>query len=81
MACPTCDHTMQKINDSPYLFWCPRCGTIRFGENSHGVHETIEAPMLIRRCREFEANLTPLTRPQWQSLGIPEAIHTPEERR
>lgn len=28
MACPTCDHTMQKIADEPAMFWCPRCGTI-----------------------------------------------------
>ena len=34
MACPTCDHTMQKVGVmcEPYtavgLFWCNRCGTV-----------------------------------------------------
>ncbi len=31
MACKTCDHTMQKVNDgdNPRVFWCPNCGTIK----------------------------------------------------
>ena len=31
MACETCDHTMQRVNEgiNPKVFWCPRCGTIK----------------------------------------------------
>lgn len=32
MSCPTCDHTMQNIyarTDDKYVYWCPRCGTIK----------------------------------------------------
>jgi len=58
MACPTCDHTMQKIgndwlrhecgNTLVSVFWCPRCGTIKH-PSSH-FHTT---PWLVKRVRDF----------------------------
>jgi hypothetical protein len=29
MACETCTHTMQAIAEQ--VWWCPRCGTLKFG--------------------------------------------------
>ncbi len=31
MACPTCSHTVQRVNEgvSSKVWWCPRCGTIK----------------------------------------------------
>jgi hypothetical protein len=84
MPCPTCDHTMTKIVQDVY--WCPRCGTL--GEvvpgDSVGEYKLVgEAPKLVERCREFEQRLTLVTagdgRP-WHTLGIAEAINTPENR-
>ncbi len=28
MSCRTCDHTMQNV--APELFWCSRCGALKF---------------------------------------------------
>lgn len=48
MACPTCDHTMQLVGEGYKTFWCPRCGTIKFGER-----EASEKPKLVDRALEF----------------------------
>lgn len=77
MACPTCNHTMQRISpDVMGMFWCPRCGTIR----NHLGHTDFEAPKLVDRCREFGGTLGPAWISLWQRIGIEEAIYTPEER-
>ena len=44
MACPTCDHTMQCVNDN--VFWCSRCGTLR------DVME-VSPPKLVSRVNEL----------------------------
>lgn len=53
MACPTCDHTMQRVgggDESPIVFWCPRCGTLKtVGVSLRGSsNETIEPPSYSR---------------------------------
>jgi len=50
MACQTCDHTMQKVNDGkPPTFWCPRCGTIK----SEGSVPEFEEPKLVERAKKL----------------------------
>ena len=29
MACVTCDHTMQRVSEYVYVWWCPTCGTLK----------------------------------------------------
>ena len=69
MACPTCDHTMQSLLT---VFWCPRCGTVKHGQNH-------EAPRLVDRCTEFIADLhhdgNDYLIGRWETLGIQESIH------
>ena len=86
MACPTCDHTMQRLNGdvNMFYFWCPRCGTLV--ENSRG-ELTQEAPKLVNRCREFEASCYQASGwrdtshyKRWVSIGIAESINVPTER-
>ncbi len=91
MPCPTCDHTMQRINtagSSSSWFWCPRCGTIR--EERADGETNDEAPKLVERCREFEKQ-SPAVSPTsdgrrltsgrlWVQLGIHESINTPANR-
>lgn len=36
MACPTCDHTMQRLTDG--ITWCPRCGTLKYDGGYFGNH-------------------------------------------
>lgn len=49
MACQTCDHTMQRVNDgTPHVFWCPRCGTLKF--ESMVSPEQFEEPKLVQRA-------------------------------
>lgn len=74
MACPTCDHTMQKCTDNVY--WCPRCGTLK-STLGYTVHEQ---PALVERCREFGATLGPSWKSLWHKLGIDEATSLPHER-
>ncbi len=88
MACPTCDHTMQRLGcqlSCRGTFWCPRCGTLLVKRDSPLVDETVAAPALVERCREFENLLNRETwegdgDPPWVKLGINEAIHKPEDR-
>jgi hypothetical protein len=54
MPCPTCDHTLQHVNNGePRVFWCPRCGTLK---TEHGVPE-YEVPKLIQRIDVFLCRL------------------------
>jgi uncharacterized protein YbaR (Trm112 family) len=75
MACPTCDHTMQRISEAEKVFWCPRCGTLK----CHIVEDRFndEPPMLVSRCRRFGQSLGPSWAQLWWTLGIAEAIDTP----
>lgn len=47
MACKTCGHTMQRVNNGePIVFWCPRCGTIK---TEKAVPE-FDRPKIIQRA-------------------------------
>ncbi len=50
MACPVCDHTMQKISDGPRVFWCPRCGSLR---TLRGENVDDETPSLVWRAKSI----------------------------
>lgn len=87
MSCPTCGHTMQRLDSVRHLFWCPRCGTLReeISDNTSGIptaQTNDEVPKLVARCREFEervphsAGVIPL----WQQTGIAESIYPPSAR-
>jgi len=68
MSCPTCDHTMQLTE---VTFWCPRCGTIKFGK-------TVTVPYLVKRCLDFAGELRGSEHAdlidQYRILGIEESI-------
>ena len=50
MACTSCDHTMQQVNNGyPSVFWCQRCGTIK----SQGEVPEFTEPTVLERSREF----------------------------
>ena len=79
MACPTCDHTMQKVGVmcEPYtdvgLFWCSRCGTLK----ANVVSGEDEVPKLVHRIVEFAGKLTEDNQPlidEFERLGIRESI-------
>jgi len=71
MSCPTCDHTMQRIENE--TFWCPRCGTLRLGP-------MIEMPMLVERVRMFAGTLGRSWSALAHRLGILESIGTPHRQ-
>ena len=76
MACPTCDHTMDRVCDGPCqgIFHCPRCGTLK-------TDSDVYAPKLVGRCRNFGAFLASGTaRELWVREGIAESINVPGER-
>lgn len=78
MSCPTCDHTMAKVDDD--LWHCDRCGTIISNLSINGI-----VPKLVERCRVFEGplfdRLSPVTLEEnWRRLGIAESINKPEGR-
>lgn len=79
MACPTCDHTMQKLPvENPPHFWCPRCGTLAVGLTSR---LDTSAPKLVLRCREFAPVIHHVDDiVAWKRLGIAEAIDPPADR-
>ncbi len=74
MPCPTCDHTMEMVGGNCDVPWCPRCGTIGFRE------ATIQAPMLVDRCRDFGNTLGPQWNSLWTRLGIEDSIYLPADR-
>ena len=76
MACPTCSHTMQNLGlEMNRAFWCPRCGTLSFGDGRH-----VETPALVERCQQFGQTLGPSWFSLWKQFGIAESINIPEER-
>ena len=79
MACPTCDHTMQKVGVmcEPYnevgLFWCNRCGTLK----ANVVTKEDDVPKLVSRITEFAGKLTDEHQgliDEFERLGIRESI-------
>lgn len=75
MPCTTCEHTMNGIGHATYH--CPRCGTVRNPDGS------VFVPALINRCRNFESTIAGVCAEhafRWKSLGIAEAINTPNNR-
>ncbi len=50
MACPTCDHTLQRIAEE--TAWCPRCGTLVDG-NPEAPKLVERAALLVNHVREF----------------------------
>jgi len=51
MSCPTCDRPIDinigfNINEKVSVFYCPRCGTIRFGDADNFC-----VPQLVERAR------------------------------
>jgi Zn-finger nucleic acid-binding protein len=84
MACPTCDHTMHHVGEGDIsIFHCPRCGTlVTDRETETAVNRFVQAPMLVERCREYEATQIGGTDgTYWEGLGIAEAIAKQEDRR
>lgn len=77
MACHTCDHSMQRISETERVFWCPRCGSIK--RVPTGAHTEVCVPMLVERCRQFQAsNGDGLRWKQlWHRVGINESIQPP----
>lgn len=50
MACPTCGHTMQCVDGvNGDTFWCPRCGTLKIGNQA----ELVEGPKLVTESRHL----------------------------
>jgi hypothetical protein len=85
MACPNCDHTMQKIATAPAgdkTYWCPRCGTIRRELWSFPT-PIDERPKLVCRVRQF---LRTFTRSEYRAaidahrLGVVESCLPPGNR-
>ena len=77
MACPTCDHTMQNIDDAVY--WCPRCGTVRTIRGA-GIKEV---PKLVERVVEFCGTLTDEDQRiinNLERLGVSESVIHPDVR-
>ena len=82
MSCPTCDHTMNYFGETPgekTIYWCPRCGTLRYDQEAPVVHR----PKLVERCREFGPTIYPRSVHAWNDwvrLGIAESINLPGDR-
>jgi Zn-finger nucleic acid-binding protein len=52
MACPSCDHTMNRVNHTQDLvpvFWCPRCGTIKVDR----VESDVYSPRIIEKAKTY----------------------------
>lgn len=76
---------MEAVDEAGTVFWCGRCGTVKFGPRAD---QYTDVPKLVERCRAFELELiqtgyNPLTRPglaYWRSAGIAESINPPDRR-
>jgi hypothetical protein len=66
--------------DGSELFWCLRCGTIRWHPLLPEKLTVDAAPKLVERVRKYR-DQTFLDEHLWRSLGIEESIHRPEERK
>lgn len=89
MACPVCDHTVQRVNEgcSPVVFWCPRCGTILMERNREAGVATVDrqAPKLVGIAKSLTARLhnQMLDTSSFDDLkpALLEACCTPDQRR
>lgn len=88
MACPTCSHTMHKLDSGvKHLWWCPRCGTLKEVVGHLGKeYVSAEAPKIVGRLREFVRMISPGEAGRWlreqaEVNGVLESTHTPEERK
>ncbi len=89
MSCPTCSADMPILVPGPMLsyYLCERCGTVcAFNKSGERRHTFI--PKLVERCRRFKKEMDDAFAVQgmfnvslWDSLGIEESIHLPEERK
>lgn len=58
MACKTCDHTMQRVNDGyPRVFWCPRCGTLKSEGMALCQVREFERPKIVERSMALCATI------------------------
>lgn len=88
MPCPTCSATLAKLaetNDGDRIFYhCERCGTVAVQDAGDPPERRpfgdVYVPKLVERCRAFEAQRLVLKDGLWVSLGIRDAIHSPEAR-
>lgn len=85
MTCPTCDHTMEKIDANeggPQLFWCPRCGTLSKHHDVLAFMDDVSVPLLVERCQRFPVKELPVDYfTLWHSLGIEECLMSHDQRR
>lgn len=81
MACPNCGHTMQCLSAQSAVYWCSRCGSVRYGM----VVPSVAVPALVDRCKKFAGEMSDrLDRGDaveylavaWGSLGIKESLST-----
>lgn len=86
MSCPTCDHTMAMIvNSPPHSFHhCPRCGTVKHNTHGHSAFSVaaVYVPTLVERCRKFATTQIGCgdNAALWNRLGIAESINLPADR-
>lgn len=79
MSCPTCEHTMQRLNTGDdQLYWCPRCGTLR---EKRGTFVNDEPPMLPARVRDMLSRVAvfEVTKVAHRT-GVTESCMLPNER-
>jgi hypothetical protein len=83
MPCHNCNHTIQRVgaSGSGGVFWCPRCGGLKFVETDGCQEAKNQTPSLVSRCQEFSSTLGPEWFRLWQKLGIEESIFLPGERK
>ena len=81
MACPTCDHTMHGIGktaDEKWVFWCPRCGTLKHphdyakGSPDSGVPQSTDAILqVLATVALADAPAGPFTQQLAAAVGKP----------
>lgn len=59
MACPVCDHTMQRFGTEDFpTFWCPRCGTLKMMARDFMAtsgHEEVESPAWMKWAEKLHS--------------------------
>lgn len=87
MSCATCDHTMHKLSaESKFLWWCPRCGTLKELIGHLGKEYTsVEAPKVVDRLREFVRMIDTGSAGRWlreqaEVSEVLESVLKPEDR-
>lgn len=88
MNCPTCDHTLQRLDVSAAtlnaMWWCQMCGTLVQARGPGAGNTAAEAPQLVHRCRAFEKSVIHgflgSVPDNWRDTGINRCVHKPEDR-